>query len=129
MIAFQVVSLPFAVSVGAYVTLYVVFSKVLMCAISTLPFCASLDVNSSFLPYKHPLYVHSFHFASLPQDGWTAVLFAARYGHKEVVQELCETFGADFLHRKKVKAMQTISDSEWLSELCIDRTHAVTLTG
>ena len=60
----------------------------------------------------------TFHFASFPQDGWTAVLLAARYGHKQVVQELCETFGADFLHRKKVKAMQTISGSEWLSELC-----------
>ena len=71
----------------------------------------------------------TFPFASFPQDGWTAVLLAARFGHKEVVQELCETFGTDFLHRKKVKAMHTISDSEWLSELCIDRTHAVTLTG
>ena len=50
----------------------------------------------------------TFHFASFLQDGWTAVLLAARYGHKEVVQELCETFGADFLHRKKVKVMQTI---------------------
>ena len=100
-----------------------------MCAISTLPLCASLDVTSSFLLYKHPLHVHSFHFASFPQDGWTAVLLAARYGPKDVVQELCETFGADIFHRKKVKAMQTISGSEWLSELCIDRTHAVTLTG
>ena len=71
----------------------------------------------------------TLHFAFLSQDGLTAVLLAGRYGHKEVVQELCETFGADFLHRKKVKAMQTISGSEWLSELCIDRTHAVTLTG
>ena len=78
---------------------------------------------------KRPIHVHSFHFASFPQDGFTAVLLAARYGHKELVQELCETFEADFLHRKKVKAMQTISGSEWLSELCIDRTHAVTLTG
>ena len=40
------------------------------------------------------------------------------------MQELCETFGADFLHRKKVRAMQTISGREWLSELCIDGTHA-----
>ena len=71
----------------------------------------------------------TFHFASFLQDGWTAVLLAARYGHKEVVQELCETFEADFLHRKKVRAMQTISGSEWLSELCTDRTHAVILTG
>ena len=51
-------------------------------------------------------------FASFPQDGSTAVLLAARYGHKEIVQELCETFGADVLHKKKVRAMQTISDSE-----------------
>ena len=90
--------------------------------------CASLDFTSSFLPYKHPLHVQST-CASFPQDGWTSVLLAARYGHKEVVQQLCETFGADFLHRKKVRAMQTISGSEWLSELCIDRTHAITLTG
>ena len=33
----QVVSLTFAVSVGACFTLYIVFSFVLMCAISTLP--------------------------------------------------------------------------------------------
>ena len=99
-----------------------------MCAIGTLPLRASSDVTSSFLPYKHPLHVQSS-FASFPQDGLTAVLLAARYGHKELVQELCETFEADFLHRNKVRAMQTISGSEWLSELCIDRTHAITLTG
>ena len=63
---------------------------------------------SSFLPYKQPLHVQTT-FAPFPQDGWTAVLCAARYGHKEVVQELCETFGADFLHKKKVRAIQT----EW----------------
>ena len=50
------------------------------------------------------------------------------------MQELCETFGADFLHRNKVMAMQIISGSgmkvirhagldsrmiiEWLTELC-----------
>ena len=51
------------------------------------------------------------------QDGWTAVQLAARYGHKKVVQELCKAFGTDFLHRKKVRAMQTISGSEWLSDL------------
>ena len=44
-----------------------------------------------------------------PQDGWTAVLLAARYGHEDLVQELCETFGADFLHRKKVRAI----DCKW----------------
>ena len=58
-------------------------------------------------------------FALFPQDGWTAVLLAARYGHKEVVQELCETFEADFLHKKKVRSMQTTSGSEWFSELCM----------
>ena len=88
-------------SVGACVALYVVTSSVLMCAISTLPLRASLDVTSSFPPYKDPLHIQ-FTFASFPQDGWTAVLLAAHYGHKEVVQELCETFGADFLHRNKV---------------------------
>ena len=35
------------------------------------------------------------------------------------MQKLCETFQADILHRKKVRAMQTISDSEWLSDLCM----------
>ena len=49
----------------------------------------------------------------LPQYGNTAVLLAALKGHKDLVQELCETFGADFLHRK------TVSGSEWLSELCV----------
>ena len=60
-------------------------------------------------------------FASFPQNGNTAVLLAAHCGHKEVVQELCETFGADFLHRKKVMAMQIISGSGWLSELCCSK--------
>ena len=54
---------------------------------------------------------------ALPQDGWTALLLAAHNGHQSLVQELCEDFGADFLHRKKVRAMQTVSGSEWLSEL------------
>ena len=62
---------------------------------------------------------HSPNLYALPQDGWTALLLAARYGHQSLVQELCETFGADFLHRKKVRAMQTLSGSEWLSELCM----------
>ena len=35
------------------------------------------------------------------------------------MKELCETFGADFLHRKKVMAMPIIGGSEWLSELCM----------
>ena len=56
---------------------------------------------------------------ALPQDGWTAVLLAADHGHQSLVQELCETFGADFLHRGKVRVMQTVSGSEWLSELCM----------
>ena len=76
--------------------------------------------TSIFLPYKHPLVLHvQSTFAPLPQDGWTAVLLAAYFGHKEVVQELCETFGAGFLHKKKVMAMQTMSGIEWLSELCM----------
>ena len=60
-----------------------------------------------------------YHFAPSPQNGNTAVLLAALNGHKDLVQELCENFGADFMHRNKVRAMQTVSDSEWLSELCI----------
>ena len=56
----------------------------------------------------------TIHFCtlSLPQDGWTAVLLAAYHSHKNIVQELCETFGADFLHRKKVRAMHNVSGSE-----------------
>ena len=92
-------------------------SKVHMNMHAGLCVCSSFAFTpSSFLPYKHPLDVHST-FAPFPQDGWTAVLLAARYGHKEVVQELCETFGADFLHKNKVRTMQTMSGSEWLSEL------------
>ena len=49
---------------------------------------------------------------SLPQNGGTAVLAAARFGHKSLVQELCETFGADVLHRMKVRALQTVSGSD-----------------
>ena len=103
-----------------------------MCAISTLPlhvchFGCYFLVSTIQAPTSS-LHVQ-FTVASFPQDGWTAVLLAARCGHKEVVQELCETFGADFLHRKKVRAMQTISGSTCLSELSIDRTHAITLTG
>ena len=58
-------------------------------------------------------------FAPSPQNGTTAVLLAARLGHKDLVQELCENLGADFLHREKVRAMQALSGSEWLSELCM----------
>ena len=54
-----------------------------------------------------------------PQDGWTTVLLAARYGHQSLVEELCESFGADFLHRKKVRAMQTVSGRACLSEYAI----------
>ena len=54
---------------------------------------------------------------SLHQDGKTAVLCATFKGHKDLVQELCENFGADVLHRNKVRAMQTVSGSEWLREL------------
>ena len=56
---------------------------------------------------------------ALPQNGLTAVVLAAHYGHQSLVQELCEDFGADLLHRGKVRAMQTVSGSEWLDELCM----------
>ena len=46
---------------------------------------------------------HNPILSTLPQDGWTAVLLAAHNGHQSLVQELCETFGANFLHRKKVR--------------------------
>ena len=63
--------------------------------------------------------------APFPQDGWTVVLVASRYGHKDLVQELCEAFGADFLHRNKVRAMQTVSGSEWLNEYACTQSSCV----
>ena len=60
-----------------------------------------------------------FHFAPLSQYGNTAVLCAAFEGDKDLVQDLCETFEADFLHKNKVRAMRTMGDTEWLSELCV----------
>ena len=110
--------LPCAVCGGTCFALYSFPSFTFKHFTSTLQLCATLNVIFSFLLYKQPLHLQST-FALFPQDGWTAVLLAAYCGHKEVVQELCETFGADFLHRKKVRAMQTISGSEWLSELCM----------
>ena len=66
---------------------------------------------------------HSTHLMNvlhpLLQNGSTAILLAALKGHKDLVEELCETFGADFLHRNKVRAMQTVSGSEWLGESCV----------
>ena len=62
---FQVVSLPFAMSVDACVKLYLLSSSVLMCAISTLPLCASSDVTLSFLACKPPFHVHSISHPSL----------------------------------------------------------------
>ena len=68
-------------------------------------------------------YVHSLGLRSqllrTGQDGWTTVLLAAHYGHQSLVQELWETFVADFLHKMKVRVMQTVSGSEWLRKLCI----------
>ena len=49
-----------------------------------------------------------FCLLSLDQEGWTTVLVAARYGHRSLVQELCEAFRADILHRRKVRVMQTV---------------------
>ena len=72
-----------------------------------------IDINFPSGLYRNPL------LPTLPQDGWTAVLLAARYGRQDLVQELCETFGTDFLHRMKVRPVQIVSDSEWLSEMCM----------
>ena len=72
---------------------------------------------SRLLPTSVHMYInflfvlcHDPNLHALPQDGWTAVMLAARCGHQSLVQELCETFGADFLHTKKVRAMQTLSE-------------------
>ena len=101
--------------------IYMDFSSAFMHFISTLPLHGTLDITFSSLPYKHPLCDVQPAFPLFPQDGWTAILLAARYGHKKVLQELCETFGADFLHRKKVRAMKTLCGSERLSKLCMCR--------
>ena len=36
------------------------------------------------------------------QDGCTAVMLSAEYGHEELVELLCESYEADLLYRKKV---------------------------
>ena len=64
------------------------------------------SLTPSFLPHSTQC---TFFFAPLSQDGSTAVQLAAFKGHKDLVQELCEIFGADFLHRNKVRAMQTVT--------------------
>ena len=81
----------------------------------------TLDITFSSLPHKHPLCDIQPAFPLFLQDGWTAILLAARYGHKKVVQELCETYGADFLHRKKVRAMKTdVAVRGWVNYACAD---------
>ena len=55
---------------------------------------------------------------AFPQDGCTAVFLATYYGHTDLVHELCESFGADVLHRMKVRAIQTDTGNERLNELC-----------
>ena len=37
------------------------------------------------------------------QEGWTATLIAAFYGHLTVLRTLVEQYGGNLLHRKKVK--------------------------
>ena len=76
--------------------------------------CLENSITSSSLPCSTDL-MYRLILHPLPQIGNTAVLLAALKGHKDLVQELCETFGADFLHRDKVRTMLTASDSEWLS--------------
>ena len=66
--------------------------------------------------YKHTLDVQSIFTPSL-QNGTTAVLYATLNGHTDLVQLLCESYGADVLHRNKVRAMHTASVSRWWTEL------------
>lgn len=87
---------------------------------------ATSDITPFPYHAKHPfdgqstaVWSHSPESTLSSQDGWTAALLAARFGHKGTVQELFETFRADFLHRKKVRAMPTVSGIEWLRELCM----------
>ena len=74
---------------------------------------------------------HSPLLHSLPQNGGTAVLVAALFGHKGLVQELCETFGADVLHRMKVRSMQTVSGSDvcMCPIIMCGCTHSITSAG
>ena len=82
-----------------------------------------IDINFLYGLCHNPI-LHA-----LPQDGWTSVLLASGFGHQSLVQELCESFGADFLHRKKVRVMLTVSGSEWFSELCMcGCTHRMTVS-
>ena len=63
----------------------------------------TLDVQSIFTPFL--------------QNGTTALLLATQYGHTDLVQLLCESYGADILHRNKVRAMHTASVNRWWGEL------------
>ena len=73
--------------------------------------CYSLSMS-----YKHTLGVQS-NFIPFLQYGWTALLCATYNGHTDLVRLLCEVYGADVLHRNKVRAMHTTSVIECLGEL------------
>ena len=53
---------------------------------------------------------HQFHclcFCFCLQEGYTAILEAARNGHLTLLQTLVEQYGGNVLHREKVKSYIT----------------------
>ena len=78
--------------------------------------------------YKHTLDVQSI-FTPFLQNGTTALLLATRYGHTDLVQLLCESYGADVLHRNKVRAMYTASVNRWWGELNCAYIHLIVVEG
>ena len=68
------------------------------------------------MSYKHTLDVQSI-FTPFLQDGWTALFYATHNGHADLVRLLCEVYGADVLHRNKVRAVHTTSVIGCLGQL------------
>ena len=73
--------------------------------------CYSLPMS-----YKHTLDVQS-NFIPFLQNGWTALFCATQNGHTHLVRLLCEVYGADILHREKVRAMHSTSVIGCLGQL------------
>ena len=87
-----------------------------------------LDVTPLSMSYKHTLDVQSI-FTPFLQDGSTALFYATQYGHTDLAQLLCESYGADVLHRTKVRAMHTASINRWWGELNCAYVHLIVIEG
>ena len=75
----------------------------IVCYSLPMSYKRTLDVQSIFIPFL--------------QNGWTALFCATLNGHADLVRLLCEVYGADVLHRNKVRAMHTTSVIGCLGEL------------